>query len=213
MLRIGFGSTMRFVHVKLKVYDPKAPRDCSSPLLVPPPCTFLTRVFSVERAQLTCWCSAVRRRSQESSFGASWPSCSDSAPSSAPSAGCQSSCRTSLSSCSFGCCGPCSYPSGSGCCVGRRPTLAWQLAGQPAPVLGRAQTRRSRPRTALAAQCGRTSASTDFGLFGRVREAACAAVGGGAKARACGQTARAVPPGCAEVGRAVWARVRARLLP
>ena len=87
MLRIGFGSRMLFLHVKLRVCDLKAPRDCSSPLLVPPPCTFLTRVFSAERAQLTCWCSAVRRRSQQSSFGASCLSCSDSAPSSAPSAG------------------------------------------------------------------------------------------------------------------------------
>ena len=64
MLRIGFESRVLFFHVKLKVYDPKAPRDCRSPLLVPPLCTFLTRAFSVERAQLTCWCSSVRRRSQ-----------------------------------------------------------------------------------------------------------------------------------------------------
>lgn len=95
MLRIGFGSRVLFLHVKLKVCDPKAPRDCSSPLLGPPLCTFLTRAFSVESARLTCWCSAVRRRLQESSFGALWPSCSDSAPSSPPSAGCQSSCITS----------------------------------------------------------------------------------------------------------------------
>ena len=64
MLRIIFTSRVLFSDVKLKVCDPKAPRDCSSPLLVPPPCTFLTRVFSVERAQLTCWCSSVRRHSQ-----------------------------------------------------------------------------------------------------------------------------------------------------
>ena len=67
VLRIMFTSRVLFSDVpdvKLKVCDPKAPRDCSSPLLVPPPCTFLTRVFSVERAQLTCWCSSVRRRSQ-----------------------------------------------------------------------------------------------------------------------------------------------------
>ena len=151
MLRIGFGSRVLFLHVKLKVCDPKAPRDCSSPLLAPPPCTFLTCAFSVERAQLTCWCSAVRRRSQSSSFGASCLLCSDSAPSSAPSAGCQSSCRPSSTSCSSGSCSWCSYPSGRGCCIGRRPTLACQLAGRPAPVLGRARTRRSRPRTALAA--------------------------------------------------------------
>ena len=118
MLRIGFGSRVLFLHVKLKVYDPKAPRDCCSPLLVPPLCTFLTRAFGVERAQLTCWCSAVRRRSQESNFGASCPSCSDSAPSSVPSVGRLSLCRDWLTSCSFGCCGSCSYPPGSGCCVG-----------------------------------------------------------------------------------------------
>ena len=52
-----------------------------------------------------------------------------------------------------------------------------------------------------------------FRAVWQVREAASAAVGGGAEARACGQAARAVPPGCAEVGRVVWARVRARLLP
>ena len=167
MLRIGFGSRVLFLHVKLKVCDPKAPRDCSSPLLAPPPCTFLTCAFSVERAQLTCWCSAVRRRSQSSSFGASCLLCSDSAPSSAPSAGCQSSCRPSSTSCSSGSCSWCSYPSGRGCCIGRRPTLACQLAGRPAPVLGRARTRRSRPRTALAALCACTSASTDFRLFGK----------------------------------------------
>ena len=39
-----------------------------------------------------------------------------------------------------------------------------------------------------------------------------AAVGGGAGARACHQAVRAVPPGCAEVGRVAWARVRAGLL-
>ena len=64
MLRINFRSRVLFLHVKLKVCDPKAPRDCSSPLLVPPVCAFLTSAFSVERAQLTCWCSAVRQRSQ-----------------------------------------------------------------------------------------------------------------------------------------------------
>ena len=52
-----------------------------------------------------------------------------------------------------------------------------------------------------------------FRAVWQVREAASAAVGGGAEARACGQAARAVPPGCAEVGRVAWARVRARLLP
>ena len=210
MLRIGFGSRVLFLHVKVKVCDPKAPRDCSSPLLVPPPCTFLTRVFSVERAQLTCWCSAVRRRSQESSFGASWPSCSNSAPSSAPSPGCQYSCRSSSTPCSSVCCSWRRYPSGSGRCIGRWPTLACRLAGRPAPVLGRAWTRRSRPRTALAAPCACTSASIDLSCLEAVRESASAAVGGGVEARACGHAVSAVPHACVEVGRVAWARVRAR---
>ena len=73
MLRIGFGSRVLFLHVKLKVCDPKAPRDCSSPLLGPPPCTCLTSTFSVESAQLTRWCSAVRRRSQVKQLGSIVP--------------------------------------------------------------------------------------------------------------------------------------------
>ena len=164
---ISFGSRELFSHIRVKVCDPQAPRDCRSPHLVPPPCTFLTCAFSVERAQLTCWCSAVRRCSQERSFGPSCPSCLDSAPRWAPSAGCQSSCITLSTSCSSGCCSSCSYPSGSGCCIGRWPTLPWWMAARLAPALGRAPTRSSRPRTALAAPCACTSASIDFGLFGR----------------------------------------------
>ena len=52
-----------------------------------------------------------------------------------------------------------------------------------------------------------------FRAVWQVREVTSAAVGGGAQSRTCGQAARAVPPGCVEVGRVVWARVRARLLP
>lgn len=44
-------------------------------------------------------------------------------------------------------------------------------------------------------------------------EVTSAAVGGGTEATACDQAARAMSQGCAEVARAVWARVRARLLP
>ena len=61
---ITFMSRVLLFDVKLKVCDHKAPRDCSSPLFVPPLYTFLISAFDVECAQLTCWCSAVRRRSQ-----------------------------------------------------------------------------------------------------------------------------------------------------
>ena len=54
---------------------------------------------------------------------------------------------------------------------------------------------------AMAAPCGRASASSDFRLFGKVLEVTSAAVGGGSEATACDQAVRATSYGCAEVAR------------
>jgi len=97
----------------------------------------------------------------------------------------------------------------------RRPTADFGMpAGWMAGTGARASLDAKDPAADGSGGAVRLHVGIDrFRAVWQVREAASAAVGGGAEARACGQAARAVPPGCAEVGRVAWARVRARLLP
>ena len=48
-------------HVKPKVCDPEAPRDCRSSRPALPMCALLTSTFGDKRVQLTCRCSSVHR--------------------------------------------------------------------------------------------------------------------------------------------------------
>ena len=123
MRGIGFGSRRSSWHGKLKVCDPKAPCDFRNPHLVPPPCTLLTSAFGDERARLTCWCSAARRLSLESSFGLSCLSWYNSARGSAPSAGRNSMGGALSTACSSGGGSRGGEPLGSGCCIRQRPNL------------------------------------------------------------------------------------------
>lgn len=97
-----FESIMLLSHVKPKVCDPEAPRNCRCSRIALHTCIFLTSTSSDWCAQLTCRCSSVRRASHKRSFESSCPSCSDTATSSAPSAGRFSACRASSTSCSSG---------------------------------------------------------------------------------------------------------------
>ena len=149
-------------HSKSKVCDPEAPRDCRSSRSALLPCALLTSTFGDEHARLTCRCSSVRRVSHERSFGASCPTCLDTAPTLAPSVGGCSSWRASSTARSSGCCGRRRPRSGGGYHIAGRLSMVLQPAGRSALVLERAVPRRSRHLAVVVALGGCVSASTDL---------------------------------------------------